>query len=228
MRLGDCIDGESAEALASPRCAMVDGFSVHANVVIPARDRSRLERLCRYAARPPLATERLAELADGRLSYELKSAWRDGTTHVAFERVDFLAKLAALIPPPRVRMARYHGVLAPASAWRRWIVPRAQIDDTAGPDAPVLTPSPPGPEPEGSVEKSWSTRQRNYSWAQLMRRVFAIDVLLCPNCGGRMRIVAAIHPPDTTRKILDCLGLPSRTPPLAPAVPEFSDNLDTF
>lgn len=107
-RLGDYIDGESAEALASPRCAMVHGFSVHANVVVPARDRSRLERLCRYAARPPVATERLAELADGRLSYELKRPWSDGTTHVVFEPVDFLAKLAALIPAPRVHMARYY------------------------------------------------------------------------------------------------------------------------
>src|SRR5262249_34241196 len=52
--------------------------------------------------------------------------------------------------------------------------------------------------------------RRNYSWAHLMKRVFAIDVLQCDRCGGVMRIIAAIHPPDTTQKILDCLGLPSR------------------
>ena len=50
-----------------------------------------------------------------------------------------------------------------------------------------------------------------------MRRVFAIDVLECPRCGGPMRILAAIHPPDVTRAILECLELPSRAPPpLAP------------
>jgi len=53
-----------------------------------------------------------------------------------------------------------------------------------------------------------------------MRRVFALDVLECPRCGGPMRIVAEIHPPDATRAILECLKLPSRAPPTAAAVPE--------
>lgn len=60
--------------------------------------------------------------------------------------------------------------------------------------------------------------RRNYSWAHLMMRVFAIDVLECGRCGGRLRILSAIHPPETTTKILSCLGLPSRAPPLTPAV----------
>ena len=50
-----------------------------------------------------------------------------------------------------------------------------------------------------------------------MKRVWALDVLECPRCKKRLRILAAIHPPDATRKILDCLGLPSRPPPVAPA-----------
>jgi hypothetical protein len=71
VRLGDQIDGDSLN-VESPRCAMVSGFSVHANVCIEARDRMRLERLIRYAARPAVATERLTALADGRLLYRLK------------------------------------------------------------------------------------------------------------------------------------------------------------
>jgi len=51
----------------------------------------------------------------------------------------------------------------------------------------------------------------------LLHRTFAIDALTCSRCGGRVRILAAIHPPDNTRKILECLGLPSRRPPVAPA-----------
>ena len=47
-----------------------------------------------------------------------------------------------------------------------------------------------------------------------MRRVFAVDVLECPDCHGPMRILAAIHAPKATRAILEHLGLPSRTPPL--------------
>jgi hypothetical protein len=55
-----------------------------------------------------------------------------------------------------------------------------------------------------------------------------LDVLQCECCGGRMKILAAIHPPDTTAKILECLGLPSRAPPLAPAVSDFSYPMDSF
>jgi hypothetical protein len=60
-----------------------------------------------------------------------------------------------------------------------------------------------------------------------MKRVWALDVLECPRCLGRMRILAAIHPPDATRKILECLGLPSRAPPVSPAVSAFSE-IDSF
>jgi len=63
-------------------------------------------------------------------------------------------------------------------------------------------------------------RSRNYSWAELMRRVWRIDVLECPACHGRMRILAAIHSPEAIRAILDCLGLPSRAPPVASAALE--------
>jgi len=53
-----------------------------------------------------------------------------------------------------------------------------------------------------------------------LRRVFAADVLECPRCGGRMRLLAAIQPPDATKAILDCLELPIRAPPTAPALPD--------
>jgi Putative transposase len=85
VRLGDQIDGDSLDAFQSPRCAMVSGFSVHANVCIEARDRMRLERLIRYAARPAVATERLTAMSDGRLLYRLKRPWRDGTSAVIEE-----------------------------------------------------------------------------------------------------------------------------------------------
>ena len=58
---------------------------------------------------------------------------------------------------------------------------------------------------------------RYYSWAELMRRVFEVDVLECPDCHGPLRIVSAIHPPEATRAILEHLGLPSRAPPIAAA-----------
>src|SRR5439155_21409202 len=57
---------------------------------------------------------------------------------------------------------------------------------------------------------------------------WALDVLECPRCQSRMRIVAAIQPPETTRKILECLGLPSRPPPLAPPASEHHEQPEWF
>jgi len=68
---------------------------------------SGLERICKYVTRPPLAADRLAELPDGRLSYQLKTPWKNGTTHVIFDRLEFMARLAALGPVPRVNLVHY-------------------------------------------------------------------------------------------------------------------------
>ncbi len=99
------------------------------------------------------------------------------------------------------------------------IVPSAPDPDTGDgvcPHAAVAVPF--GPEP--------IPRSRNYSWAQLMRRVFEIDVLECPQCGGPLRVLAAIQSPEAIRKILDCVGLPSRAPPIAPPAPDPDPQLE--
>ena len=230
-RLGDQIDGDSLDVLQSPCCATVNGFSVHANVSIPAHDRMRLERLCRYAARPAVATERLSELSDGRLLYRLKRPWRNGTTAVIFEPQDFLAKLAALVPAPRVHLVRFHGILGPAAALRALIIPTGsnKAESTPAQGNPVISSEcVDAAVAEGPQQETAKQRSRNCSWAQLMKRVFAIDVLQCDRCGGVMRLMAAIHSPEATRKILDCLGLPSRPPPVALAVCEPALHFDQF
>jgi hypothetical protein len=63
------------------------------------------------------------------------------------------------------------------------------------------------------------------AWADLLQRVFEVDALRCPQCDGRMRILSAITEPDVARRILECLDMPSRAPPLgAPrAEPEMRD-----
>jgi hypothetical protein len=87
-RLGDRVEPEEAatDPDASARVPQHGGMSLHAAVAVPAQDRRRLERLCRYVARPPLAKERLEEHPDGRLALRLKTRWRDGTTHILMER----------------------------------------------------------------------------------------------------------------------------------------------
>ena len=110
-RLGDL--RPSATGARGPRHAHVQGFDLHANVWVGAHDRARLEQLCRYLLRPPLADDRLRLLGDGRVRVQLKRAWSDGTTHLLFEPVEFLEKLAALTPRPAINLILYHGVLAP-------------------------------------------------------------------------------------------------------------------
>ncbi|MCR9248671.1 MAG: transposase, partial [bacterium] len=87
-------------------------------------DRERREKLCRYAGRPAVAESRLSLLPDGRVCYELKRAWKDGTTHVVLEPQVLLERLVALVPRPRRHLVTYHGVLAPAAGLRSRVVPR--------------------------------------------------------------------------------------------------------
>jgi len=217
----DRIDPEEMESLSSERCARVSGFSLHANVAVPARDRARLERLLRYMARPPLAAERLELLSDGRLAYEFKRPWRDGTSRVICTPLEFIEKLVPLVPKPRVNLTRYSGVLAPAAKWRPAVIPAGAELKTQPAAIPVSSLENPAlcATKEITPPASAPRHPRNYAWAELMRRVWEFDVLAC-ECGGTLRILSAIHPPETTRKILECLGLPSRPPPIAPAIPE--------
>jgi hypothetical protein len=260
VRIGDCIDPEGPPALEGARCASASGVSLHANVAVPARDRRRLERLCRYVARPPVATERLSRLEDGRLLYRLKHRWRDGTTHVVFEPQELVEKLAALVPPPRFHLVRYHGILGPCASERDRVVPggpdpatrdrppapRCSIAGSDGPpkangrgpreEALVRRPeaavqegtrriSDRGPPNDESLSPDVLTpRPRRLAWSELLRRVFAVDVLECPRCGGRMRLLAAIQPPEVTQAILGCLDLQSRAPPTAAALPDPDDS----
>jgi hypothetical protein len=79
---------------------------------MPAQ-REKLERLCRYVSRPPIAVGRLVLSSSGQVRFELKSAYRDGTTHIVLDPLDLMARLAALVPPPRMHLTRFHGVFAP-------------------------------------------------------------------------------------------------------------------
>jgi len=99
----------------------VAGFSLHAGVAVKAHERRKLERLCRYVSRPAVSEKRLSLTPKGNVRYQIKTPYQDGTTHVIFEPLDFIARLAALVPKPRVNLTRYHGRCgsSPASKTRR-------------------------------------------------------------------------------------------------------------
>ncbi len=87
-------------------CADIDGFSLHAAVRCAADERKSLEQLCRYITRPALANERVQTNAAGQVVLELKTPWRDGTTHLVMSPLEFMQRLAALVPRPRLHLIR--------------------------------------------------------------------------------------------------------------------------
>ena len=190
-------EGESP-ALTGPRCASVNGFSLHANTQVPAHRRDQLERLLRYTARGAVALERLAEDAHGDLVYTFTKPWADGTTGIRLSPLELLEKLAALVPLPRVHLVRYAGCLAPHSKLRDAIIPTPRQQGVDGEEALTGPPS--------------------WSWARLLGRVFALDMATCPLCRcGSLRIIAAITHESVITRILRHGKLASVLPPIAPA-----------
>lgn len=182
-------------------CAQAHGFSLHAGVRCGTHQRKALERLCRYITRPAIAFDRLKEDAAGNVVLQLKSPWRDGTTHIRMTPLEFMQRLAALVPRPRLHLIRFHGVLAPNAGLRGAIVP-GPAQDASGP----------------SDEHAHGAPAR-MGWARLLKRVFDLDLEHCPQCGAEFRIIAAIEEPALIARILTHLGLPARAPPRAPARP---------
>jgi hypothetical protein len=211
-RLGDARDA-AAVTSRGPRQAQLEGFDLHANVWVSANDRAGLERLCRYVLRPPVAQERLRWRSDGRIALELKAPWHDGTRELVFEPLELLERLAAMTPRPETNLLIAHGVLAPRARWRAGVVAYGRV--AAEPAVVIVTPQ--AAASDGTKGKSGS---HAWSWAALMQRAFALDVLACPHCGGRLRLIATLHDPAVIRKRLTHLGIAGSGPSPGPAPPE--------
>ena len=184
--------------LTGPRCASMQGFSLHANTQVPAHRRDQLERLLRYTARGAVSLERLTQDANGDLVYTFTHPWSEGTTGIRLSPLELLEKLAALVPLPRVHLMRYGGCLAPHSHLRGAI---------------ILTP-----RQQGVDEEKTDTWSSHWSRARLLKRVFALDMARCPWCQRRvLRLIAAITHGEVIQKILQHLKLSADPPPMAPA-----------
>ena len=121
-RRGDSLAAVTEPPGLGPCHARHNGFDLHAGLCVPPDHRDRLERICRYALRPPVAQERLHVTDAGQVQLELRRPWADGTTHLLFDPVGLLERLAALTPRPRINLILYHGVLGPRAAWRSLVV----------------------------------------------------------------------------------------------------------
>ena len=188
-----------------PRCAAWGGYTLHGGVAVGGRDAGGRERLCRYLARPALARTRLQETPAGLIRVTFKRPWADGTAGVTFTPLEFVERLAALVPPPRAHLVHYHGVFAGRSAWRREVVP---APPAFAPQRPALS------------KKATPVHNARYlTWAELLWRVFAVDGWRCPRCDRPMTL-RAVPWPRATLRILDGLdAAAARAPPDSLAVP---------
>ena len=168
------------EPFPSTLLAGQPGFSLHAATVCEAAQRDKLEKLCRHIARPAIANERLSTNDRGQVIYRFKQPFRDGSTHVVLEPLDFIARLAALVPRPRLNLTRFHGVFAPNCKHRESVVPKRKPRNEK-PDKPLA--------PMTSMRRP--------------KRVFAIDIETRPKCGGKLRVIARIENPDVIAAILE-------------------------
>jgi len=154
--------------------------------------------------------ERFHETLKQETTTPPRSSIRTQQSAIGFDPLDFLSRLAALVPRPRAHILTYHGILAPAAEWRDLVVPRPRVKSS-----PSLGPtsSSPRPEPDpasgtlGPALTAQAQRPTRTSWAELMKRVFALDVLVCPHCGGPRRLIAPLTDGLIVRKILTHLGL---------------------
>jgi hypothetical protein len=178
------------------RCANAHGFSLHAGVHCEANDRQGIEQLCRYIARPAIANERLSINGEGNVILKLKTPWRNGATHIVLTPMEFMQRLAALVPRPKLHLIRFHGVLAPNAMLRAKVVPTPAQQATTG---------------EGECQHEHGKPLR-MTWARLLKRVFDIDVEQCA-CGGKLKLIAVIEEAAVIEKILKHIGLDPQPPP---------------
>ncbi len=113
-----------------------------------------------------------------------------------------------LVPRPRINLVLYHGLLAPRAAWRAEVVRRKAPVTAVATSAPALMPAPAPASPDTGTGSRW---------AALMRRAFGFEVLACPRCGGRLRLIALLDASTVTERILRHLGLPAELPQARPA-----------
>jgi hypothetical protein len=174
------------------------GFSVHNSVTVGPDDAAGLERLARYLLRSALSLERARyDEASGQVRYRHKPGHdaddreSSSSPEEKFDPLEFLARVLIHVPAPRLHSIRYFGAYSAVVRARR----RQQ------PTAPALPPAPAGDSPDASV----TSTARRLRWADLIRRIYEVDPLLCSRCGATMRILAFITERRVIRKILEHL-----------------------
>ena len=197
------------------------GFSVDGSVKLHKNDCKGLERLLRYCARPVFASERLQQLSNNTLIYKPDKQWKDSNGQsyaqqaIAMSGIEFIEKIATLVPPPRIHRHRYFGVLAPNSPYREQVTSHASqsLDNGLITTTDSLKETSIESDDTSSIKKGSSS---HYLWAILIARIYAVFPLICPDCGGQMKIIAFIREKPIIQKILNSIDEPIKPPVLSP------------
>ena len=173
------------------------GFSLDAKVKIQPWDRTGLEKLIRYCARPAFASENLRWNGPW-LNYRLPKPCHTGKTFITLDPIEFIDKIAMLIPPARRHRHHYHGAFAPNSPLRPAITKTA----IETPSIAISTPL---------QETAQKTSKASFTWAKLIARIYEVDPLLCV-CGKEMKIIKIVTSPTQIWHILSKIGWPTTAP----------------
>ena len=210
---------QDAGLLTEERAALLlswrhTGFSVHNRVRVEPEDQPAVERLARYIMRPPISLERILWSGEGEVLYRPKGG-HDGRTRQpgdpadAFDPAEFLARVIMHIPEPRRHLVRYYRAHSNVLRGKRRRHDEAAMD-AARPDGRL------GPSASADRDHSPDARALRRSWAQLIKRVYEVDPLVCPKCGGEMRIIAFIIDHDVVDAILRHLAKAEARSPRGP------------
>jgi len=165
------------------------GFCVNGQVFLPTGDTERMQRLCRYIARPALSFERIQYHRNtGQVTIFKHKKDHQGKRQIACQIhvMELLLRLRNQIPPKGTHAQRYYGYYSSKARGQR---KKKEI--------PI------------QIKDSPRKKVRNKAWAVMIEQVFEVDPLSCPNCGGKMKLIAFIQrqQQEIINAILDCLNV---------------------
>ncbi len=197
------------------RTAYQDGFSLHADTAIEKDKRPLLKKILRYSQRPPVATKRLIYTGPNEdVILKLRKPYYTGQTAFRFTPTELLRRLAAITPPPYQNLTVFHGIFSPAHKSR--------------PALASLLPQP-KPVPQDNTDATQDTQDTEdiegtpvpppyrQAWAELLKKSFGFDFLVCPRCASKMRVIASLTAPETIKTYLTGVGQWADPPECAPA-----------